>query len=141
MPFPADLQSYASMVDFKETQDHPLDSILSLPTELSDLIFSFLSIPALDAARYACRAWYSKITGILTSVLRKAGSGELLKYLDVGVNCLCLIADPSFAILDVYVRPHRLHPPIEDSNTWQARFRVKTSRFFISPVTRDKHTK
>ncbi|KAI9872077.1 MAG: hypothetical protein M1830_002095 [Pleopsidium flavum] len=50
----------------------PLDRILQLPIEISDQIFSLLSTPTLDAARFTCRAWWDKIMSscwILSQVL------------------------------------------------------------------------
>ena len=100
-PFPADPKRYVSMVAFKGMQDNTVDPILSLPAEVSYLIFSFLSVPALDAARYTSRSWWFKITGSrssLTSVLHglhhsNAGPRELLKLLDLEANCLCLVGN------------------------------------------------
>ena len=47
-------------------------TIFNLPREVSDLILSYLSPAALDAARYACRGWWTIIlsnTWVLSSVL------------------------------------------------------------------------
>ena len=47
-------------------------TIFNLPREVSDLILSYLSPAALDAARYACKGWWAIIlsnTWVLSSVL------------------------------------------------------------------------
>ena len=47
-------------------------TIFNLPREVSDLILSYLSPAALDAARYACKDWWTTIlsnTWVLSSVL------------------------------------------------------------------------
>ena len=47
-------------------------SIFNLPPEISDLILSYLSPPALDAARHTCKDWRTNIlsnTWVLSSVL------------------------------------------------------------------------
>jgi len=48
------------------------DAIFGMPPEISDLILSYLSPAALDAARYTCRLWRQRITGnrwLLSTVL------------------------------------------------------------------------
>ena len=73
LPYPED-SNEARSPDSEETQSSMNDPILRLPAELSDLIFSFLSTPALEVARCTSRAWRSKITNsrwILASVLRE----------------------------------------------------------------------
>ena len=55
------------------------DPIFSLPNEVSDLILSYLSPAALDAARNTCRFWRTKIMGIswvLGSVLELVVTGN-----------------------------------------------------------------
>ena len=153
-PFPADLKAYASMVGWNETQDHTLDPILRLPTELSDLIFSFLSVPALDAARYTSRAWWFRITNskwILTSVLQawdkgKPGTRKLLKSLDLKAGGLCLVGrhhishqSPTFNDFDGW--EHHLGNPGEYSGAGRTRFRLKTCRFSMPPISQTNRTK
>lgn len=88
------------------------DPICSSPTEVSDLILSYLSPAALDAARHTCKAWYHTIMSnrwVLSHVLgmnRGSSHRDLLKALEIDSTLLSTFQHPdgwrtSFRIRDV----------------------------------------
>lgn len=110
------------------------DILLRLPSELSAIVFSFLSPVSLDAARCVSRAWRLRITSdrrILTSVLTletPSISGEtpkelhrrLLKQLD----------------LENAVSRTSNHP-----DAWRLHFQETSLKFAIPPRCKHKHRK
>ena len=143
VPFPSDLEGYASSTCSRKTQDSTVNPILSLPVEVSDLIFSLLPVPALDAARYTCRAWWYKITSnkrILASVLHGSTNNhqslcDRLRSFEHEAYGLC----PTSALYPAY-QPGASRPRFRDASkygdTWRTRFRAKTSHFFTSSTLR-----
>ena len=104
---------------------HGGDSIFRLPAEITDLVLSYLSPAALDAARYTCKAWHQHITSnswVLSSVLDKSGETDLrglLKGLDRGSDLLST---------------HQ-HP-----DAWRTRFRMRSLTFSIPEKIRLRGT-
>lgn len=103
------------------------DPTFKLPSEVSDLILSYLSPAALDAARYTCKDWRTKILSnpwLLSSVLgdekerpsvdgspsSKLGHRDLLKKLD---------------------RDSALPSTSQHSDAWRTRFRTRNLEFSI----------
>lgn len=101
--------------------------IFKLPSEVSDLILSYLSPAALDAARYTCKDWRTRIlpnSWMLSSVLgleeerpsveglpsSKLGHRDLLKKLD---------------------RASDLPSTSQHSDVWRTRFRTRNLEFSI----------
>ncbi|KAL9097983.1 MAG: hypothetical protein Q9163_006260, partial [Psora crenata] len=94
-----------------------------LPGELIDHIFSYLSVPTLDAARFVCKTWWTRILTnpvLLSAVLRKSPSTDLRR----------LLADfdeaTGMAMTDS-------HP-----DTWRTRFRAHTIRLMLADPNPDK---
>jgi hypothetical protein len=92
------------------------DPIVSLPSEISDLILSYLSPAALDAARHTCKAWYHAIMSndwVLSCVLGTDGGSshrDLLKVLGVDSNLFWTFKDP---------------------DAWRTRFRMRDLQFLL----------
>ena len=103
------------------------DPIFKLPSEVSDLILSYLSPAALDAARHTCKDWRTRILSnpwMLSSVLgveeqrpsvngsprSKLGHRDLLKKLD---------------------RDSDLPSTFRHSDAWRTRFRTRNLEFSI----------
>ena len=104
------------------------DPMFRLPSEVSDLILSYLSHAALDAARYTCKDWRRRILSnswILSTVLDvsegksplggsvngKISHRELLKKLDCDGN-----------LLSTY----------RHADAWRTRFRARSLEFTIA---------
>ena len=91
--------------------------VTDLPREISDLILSYLSPPALDAARFTCKPWHQAITSntwILSQVLgMDPGSSlrDLLKALDIDSS---------------------LTHTFQHSDAWRPRFRKSKMDFSLS---------
>ena len=96
-------------------------AILNLPREVSDLILSYLSSAALDAARYACKGWWTTIvsnTWVLSSVLgvREELLSGRLSHRD---------------LLKKWDRDSDLHLPSSHLDAWRTRFRTRDLDFSI----------
>lgn len=135
-PFP-DVDSYLEAEEQKATgsiwpKPEVPDILLRLPTELSTIVFSFLSPVSLDAARCVSRAWRLRITSdkwILSSVLSpetpsisdelpKELHRSLLKQLDLE-NAISRISN---------------HP-----DAWRLHFQETTFKFVIPPRCKHQH--
>ena len=96
-------------------------TIFNLPREVSDLILSYLSPAALDAARYACKGWWTIIlsnTWVLSSVL---GAREELLRGTLSHRDLVKKWDR-----DSDLRSTSWHP-----DAWRTRFRTRNLDFSI----------
>lgn len=68
-PFPAEagtyLKAHGGAADIRIMQEplknQEMDPFAKMPLEVFELIFTKLTVTALDAARFACRAWYTRI--------------------------------------------------------------------------------
>lgn len=100
-----------------EVDDHyGRDLVLGLPTEVSDLIFSYLTPAALDAARHTCWRWRKYIlrnNWVLSSVLDGSyaiNTRDLLKKLDCDSDLLATSGHP---------------------DAWRTRFRIRNLDFSL----------
>lgn len=84
---------------------------LPLPYELVEQIFLYLSVPALDAARFTCRSWWTMIMNTRAILLSATG-------LEASSNLRRLAAavDETMNLSATY-----LHP-----DSWRVRYRVNT---------------
>ena len=109
--------------------DNPLlgtnGPMFKLPSEVLDLILSFLSPAALDAARYTCRDWRTRILSnpwVLSSVL------------GVKEDRLSLAGSPSSKLshrdlLKKLDRDSDLPSTSQHSDAWRTRFRTRSLEF------------
>ena len=96
-------------------------TIFNLPREVSDLILSYLSPAALDAARYTCKGWWTTIvsnTWLLSSVLgvREELLSGTLSHRD---------------LLKKWDRDSDLHSTSWHPDAWRTRFRTRNLDFSI----------
>lgn len=96
-------------------------TIFNLPREVSDLILSYLSPAALDAARYACKGWWTTIVSnawVLSSVLgvREELLSGTLSHRD---------------LLKKWDRDSDLHSTSWRPDAWRTRFRTRNLDFSI----------
>lgn len=122
----SDVRHCHAMGDGGNLQLSTSDPIFNLPSEVSDLILSYLSPATLDAARHTCKYWRMRLlsnTWILCSVLGGQGKGggslsgktshrDLLRKLD------CDSSLPSTS---------------EHPAAWRTRFRTRNLDFSIPP--------
>ena len=97
------------------------DTLFNLPREVSDLILSYLSPAALDAARHACKGWWTIIvsnTWVLSSVLgvREELLSGTLSHRD---------------LLKKWDRDSDLHSTSWHPDAWRTRFRTRNLDFSI----------
>ncbi|KAI4204495.1 MAG: hypothetical protein LQ350_001045 [Teloschistes chrysophthalmus] len=103
------------------------DRLSTLPTEIFDLVMMNLSPPALDAARYVCRSWRTKImtsTIVLRTVL---GSQRREKAQASGIEWLRLLRrdfDRQSDLIQCWNHP----------DVWRTRYRQCDISFLIPPV-------
>lgn len=112
------------------------DPLFRLPAEISDLILSYLSPAALDAARYTCKFWRRNIMGnpwVLSTVMnRKAGCPpysprEPGSEGEMTIRNLLKSLDQESHLLSTYL----------ESDAWRTRFRVRSLEFSTAEVNGD----
>ena len=103
------------------------DPIFRLPSEVSDLILSYLSHAALDAARHTCKVWRRRLlsnTWILSTVLDVSEG----KYpLDGSVSGRISHRD----LLKKLDRDSNLPSTYRHADAWRTRFRARSLEFAI----------
>lgn len=103
------------------------DPMFKLPPEVSDLILSYLSPAALDAARYTCKIWWTRIlsnTWVLSSVL---GVKEEIPPLDESLSGKLSHRD----LLKNFDCGSDLPSTSQHPDTWRTRFRTRNLVFSI----------
>ena len=111
------------------------DPISKLPPEVSDLILSYLSPAALDAATHTCKHWRTRIlsnTWVLSSVLGAKGEDSPL---DASPD-----ANGHLRLLRKLGHDSDLPSTSLCSDVWRTRFRIRTIDFSI-PSTFSKQTR
>ena len=144
LPFPASAEEYVrrhgSQPNTQPSCDGENKNVLSkLPPEVLDLIFSKLSPAALATARYACRAWWTKIMSnwwILASVLDcehslVGGAGQWNERGEVRLRLLQRELDRQQAMYSDFNQP----------DDWPLRFRKRLMNFAIPQVCKHAHQK
>ena len=104
------------------------DPILKLPLEVSDLILSYLSPAALDAATHTCKEWRMMVmsnTWILSSVLAVNANTSL-----DGSSSDTLSHRDLLTMLD---RNSDLPSTFQHPDAWRTRFRIRSIEFSIPP--------
>ena len=105
------------------------DPMFRLPTEVSDLILSYLSHAALDAARHTCKDWRRRLLSnswILSTVLDVS---EGKSPLDGSVSGRISHRD----LLKKLDRDSNLSSTYRHADAWRTRFRARSLEFTIPP--------
>ena len=139
-PYPEE-SNHALFSNYEYIQHSTDDPILSLSSELSDLIFSFLSPPALKAAQCTTRTWWSKISHskwILASVLEGTPNSDtsrrkLLKSLDW--RCDSALSEGEYLQRRGATGSRRLGAPCYSASYDAGRIRFRVNTFHISAAS------